>query len=182
MKCMKLDHAVLSFVRTSFGKGGSKKGSFGEGLDRGEAMLGVRLAADQVSPSPIKGAWGWGDVVSSSDPQAVSDPATEGCLCFVPGGSGAGRKRLLIPLEITPGWMPKNGVSKFIVPKIRWKKGWPVAGVLDGFKATSAAKIPPMLWPSKTISVPYLVFGCNLNLHDGKYRSTDLKAGIRTKH
>lgn len=34
-------------------------------------------------------------------------------------GSGAGRKRLPIPLDTTPGCIPKNGVSKLIVPSIR---------------------------------------------------------------
>jgi hypothetical protein len=44
-----------------------------------------------------------------------------------------------------------------------------VAGVLDGLRATSPAKRPPMLWPSRTISVPYLVLGCSLAEHDSKH-------------
>ena len=35
-----------------------------------------------------------------------------------PGGSGAGRNRLPIPLTTTPGCIPKNGVSKLMVPNM----------------------------------------------------------------
>lgn len=35
------------------------------------------------------------------------------------GESGAGLNRLPSPLAITPGCIPRNGVSKLIVPKMR---------------------------------------------------------------
>ena len=49
-------------------------------------------------------------------PAGDKDPVLE------PGGSGAGLNRLPIPLTTTPGCMPRNGVSKLIVPKILWRK------------------------------------------------------------
>jgi len=91
------------------------------------------------------------DARLSSDGEAV--PLTEVSREYALGGSGAGRNRLPIPLTTTPGCMPKNGVSKLIVPSIRWRNGLPIAGVEGFCNATSAANIPPMLCPSKTTSV-----------------------------
>jgi hypothetical protein len=111
-KCMKPDHAVLSFTRASFGNGGSKDGSFIEGVDNGDVRLRARPGNGKPSPPRAEVAW--------SDASGVSTPVAEVCPSAALGDSGAGRKRLPIPLAITPGWIPKNGVSKFIVPKIRW--------------------------------------------------------------
>jgi hypothetical protein len=38
------------------------------------------------------------------------------------GVSSFEAKMLAIPLEITPGCIPRNGTSKLIAPRIRWRK------------------------------------------------------------
>ena len=40
-------------------------------------------------------------------------------LCADPGGGGAGLNKLPMPLTTSPGCMPKNGVSKLMVPRTR---------------------------------------------------------------
>ena len=72
------------------------------------------------------------------------------CGDFIFDESGAGRNRLPIPLTTTPGCIPRKGVSKLIVPKIRC---WNISLLGCFSKATSADRIPPMLCPRRIISV-----------------------------
>lgn len=53
----------------------------------------------------------------------------------------------LVPVGITRGCIPRKGTSKFTSPRIRCF-AWPFACR----SATSAARIPPRLWPSRTTS------------------------------
>lgn len=63
-------------------------------------------------------------------------------------GFSAGLKRDARPDVMTPGWMPMNGVSKDIVPRILWRPGG------NGWRRTaSAASKPPIEWPRRMISV-----------------------------
>lgn len=74
----------------------------------------------------------------------VKEPSCEAV--GTPGCSGAALKRLLMPLTTSPGCIPKYGVSKLIVPNIRWRKGVSVTDDdLGGSRATSTSRIPPIL-------------------------------------
>lgn len=68
------------------------------------------------------------------------------------GGEAAGeaRNRLPIPEVMTPGCMPTNGVSNERMPRIRWRLR---AVAASRRSTTSAARIPPIEWPSSTMSV-----------------------------
>ena len=60
------------------------------------------------------------------------------------GGDGAGRNRLAIPDTTIPGWRPSRGASSDTVPRILWRKGYPLAGFWLGIKTISAARRPPI--------------------------------------
>jgi hypothetical protein len=56
MKCKILVHPFRSGNRTSFGNGGLKNGSFGEGVAIGDVTLWVGLSCEEKSESTTDGA------------------------------------------------------------------------------------------------------------------------------
>lgn len=96
--------------------------------------VGINVDAELASvPKYEDEAEDWdSSLVAVLDMFALSSPVPAG---LGTGESGAGLKRLPSPLAITPGCIPRNGVSRFMVPMIRWPSS----------KATSAERMPPML-------------------------------------
>lgn len=67
-----------------------------------------------------------------------------------------------MPEPTSPGCMPRKGVSKFMVPRMWCLKGGEEVAPGGGFRATSAARMPPIEWPRSTISVLEFSWGSSL--------------------
>lgn len=83
-------------------------------------LLSVRMSVVDELESGPKYEDELDDWVPSS--VAVLDtacPSASSSVGFGAGESSAGLNRLPSPLAITPGCIPRNGVSKLIVPKMR---------------------------------------------------------------
>lgn len=76
-------------------------------------------------------------------------------------------KRLLHDVWIIPGCRPRKGTSKLIRPKMLCFRCWCEYIGEDGRRATSAAKIPPRLCPSRMISRSSASWGDSLCLRSG---------------
>ena len=68
------------------------------------------------------------------------------------GGCGGGRNKLVMPVLTTPGYIPRKGVSKAMSPRTRCRNKSP-EGRSEGTSTTSAASMPPKLWPTRMMLV-----------------------------
>jgi hypothetical protein len=152
MKCSALLQPLLTGICTSLTKGGSKLGS-----DMGRDVEAVILDASDADCIRLGRLESYLEFVRS----LVEGPALA-CGFSGAGFSGEDRKRLSIPLTITPGCMPRKGVSKPMIPSIRCRNGSLDALEYGGRRATSAASIPPMLCPRRMTSVSGASCGCSL--------------------
>src|SRR5437762_11334836 len=159
IKCSALFQPLLTGICTSLTKGGSKLGPNSDGGMDVEVVIVDVSETDRVRLERLE--------LYSEFPRSLDAPALACGFNGVEKGrsgglSGEGRKRLSIPLRITPGCMPRKGVSKPIVPSIRC-----LNGSLDSLErgrrsATSVASIPPMLCPRRMTSVSGDSCGCSL--------------------
>jgi len=128
-------HQPLSLKSTSLKKGGLKNGSGpGDRLADGalDAVGDVMLECDASSLyREGSGESGRDESVASVRASVSADPSPS-------GGSGDFRKRLAIPDTIMPGWRPRKGESREMVPRMRCLKGYPDRASRDGYPTAFA--------------------------------------------
>jgi hypothetical protein len=132
----------------SLAKDGLKFGSATDEVEDWELLLPTVVNMPKLS-------WRSSAVADAFDVLVLDSPD------FV-AGSGVDLKMLEMPLEITPGCIPRKGTSKLTLPKNRWRNVLPVVCGFGGSKIASAERRPPIECPRRTMSVFGDSWGANL--------------------